>query len=100
MQGPPSPQEPKVGSNPFQVSQINTFVLQMEAGTVPPGPHPSQYPGYVPGCSQVNQITVETNVSQDKCQTWLNCVLQGPAWNNNLAGQHTTTYMAGHGQVS
>ena len=28
----------------------------MEAGTVPPGPHPSQYPGYVPGCSQVNQI--------------------------------------------
>merc|ERR1719193_2917899 len=59
MQGPPSPQEPK-----------------MEAGTVPPGPHPSQYPGYVPGCSQ------------------------GPGWNNNLPGQHSTTYMAGHGQPS
>ena len=26
--------------------------------------------------------------------------LQGPAWNNNLSGQHSTTYMAGHGQVS
>ena len=63
MQGPPSPQEPKVLSNPFLVSQIDTFLLQMEAGTVPPGPHPSQYPGYVPGCSQVNQIIVETKVS-------------------------------------
>lgn len=59
MQGPPSPQEPK-----------------MEAGSVPPGPHPAQYPGYVPGCPQ------------------------GPGWNNNLPGQHSAGYMAGHGQPS
>ena len=26
------------------------------------------------------------------------CV-KGPAWNNNLPGQHSTTYMASHGQV-
>ena len=26
------------------------------------------------------------------------CV-QGPTWNNNIPGQHSTSYMAGHGQV-
>jgi len=61
MQGPPSPQDTK-----------------MEGSTAPSQPHPAQYPGYVPGCTQT------------------------PGWNNNLPSQHVqNSYtLAGHGQPS
>ena len=44
----------------------------MEAGTVPPGPHPSQYPGYVPGCSQVRP---DQSLVLDDHPTQLICIL-------------------------
>ena len=52
-------------------------MLQMEGSTAPSQPHPAQYPGYVPGCTQ------------------------SPGWNNNLPPQHVqNSYSLGHGQPS
>ena len=59
----------------------------MEAGTVPPGPHPSQYPGYVPGCSQVNLIRtrIHLNMHYSQNDIWELIVCPG----SHLEQQHT-----------
>ena len=71
MQGPPSPQEPKVLSNPFLVSQIDTFFSRWRQAQYLPVPIPHSTQDTCLDARRSDQIRVGTSWSPNLTDSYL-----------------------------